>query len=184
MLYQLHNLAWILLVLGTALLHQLQIGGTYFLTGWYIFICLGAIVGSIERIVRRHKLATALKHPPTPPRASSHEEHGLQDQPALSSSSNDAGSTSRNQDEDPVKKPKPHERTPLIIRKPPTEHQQETGSAGWWILQLLLIVVIPVLLVSQLLMIFMAALSQTLSDGSSPLVGKPLVTASICQVAD
>lgn len=172
MLYQLYILAWILLVIGTVLLHKLQIGGTYFLTGWYTFVFLGAVVGSLERIFRRHKLAKSQKpKPPTPRRSDSHEEHGLQDQPVLASSSSNNNDVSSTRGEvDPVKKSqKPHERTPLINRKPPTEHQQEIASTGWWILQLLLVIPIPVLLVSHLLIIFIAATSQTLSDGSSPL---------------
>ncbi|KXN82659.1 hypothetical protein AN958_02336 [Leucoagaricus sp. SymC.cos] len=169
MLYQLYILAWILLVVATVLLQKLQIGGSYFLTGWYIFVYLAAVVGSTERIFRHGKLAKSQKRPATPVRADSPEEHGLQDQPVLSSSPNDV-SSAKTQDADPDKKPKPHERTPLITRKPPTEHQQDIGSAGWWIFQLLLVIPIPVILVAHLMMIFMAALSQTLSDGSSPLV--------------
>lgn len=173
MLYQLHILAWILLVVGTALLHGLQIGGTYFLTGWYIFVFLATVVGSTERILRRRKLTRSLKRSPTPSRTHTSEEHGLEDQPTLpvSSTSNDA-SSSRDQDTDPVKKPKPHERTPLLTRKPPSEHQQETCNMGWWIFQLLLVIPIPVILVSHLILLFMAATSQTLSDGSSPIIGE------------
>lgn len=170
MLYQLHILTWILLVVGTALLRNLQIGGTYFLTGWYIFTFLGVVVGSTERLLRRRKLARSQKSP-TPSRTNSSEEHGLQEQPVLPSSSS-VVSPIRDEDADPVKKPKPHERTPLITRKPPSEHQQEIGSAGWWILQALLLIVVPVILISHILLLFLAALSQTLSDGSSPIVGK------------
>lgn len=170
MLYQLYIFTWLLLVIGTALLHNLQIGGTYFLSGWYIFTFLGAVAGSTERILRHRKLARSQKSP-TPSRTNSLEEHGLQEQPVLHSSSNHV-SPARDEDTDPVRKPKPHERTPLITRKPPSEHQQEIGSTGWWILQALLLIVVPVILISHILILYLAALSQTLSDGSSPIVGK------------
>ncbi|KAF9444121.1 hypothetical protein P691DRAFT_778476 [Macrolepiota fuliginosa MF-IS2] len=168
MIYQLYILAWILLVIGTVILNKFQIGGTYFLTGWYIFTFLAAITGSTERTLRYWKLAQSQRGP-TPISSSSEEEHGLQDHPTLPSSSHGAPSVT-NQKTDPVKKPKPHEQTPLLVRKPLLEQQQEAGSAGWWILQLLLLVVIPVILVSHLLLLFLAALSQTLSDGSSPVI--------------
>ncbi len=170
MLYQLYILTWILLVIGTVLLHNLQIGGTYFLSGWYIFTFLGVVVGSIERILRYRKLSRSQKSP-TPSRTNTSEEHGLQEQPVLASSSSGA-SPPRDEDADPVKKPKPHERTPLITRRPPSEHQQEIGSTGWWILQALLLIVVPVILISHILLLYLAALSQTLSDGSSPIIGK------------
>lgn len=170
MLYQLYIFTWLLLVIGTALLHNLQIGGTYFLSGWYIFTFLGAVAGSTERILRRRKLARSQKSP-TPSRTNSLEEHGLQEQPILHSSSSHTP-PARDEDTDPVRKPKPHERTPLITRKPPSEHQQEIGSTGWWILQALLLIVVPVILISHILILYLAALSQTLSDGSSPIVGK------------
>ncbi|KAJ7074088.1 hypothetical protein C8F01DRAFT_1099195 [Mycena amicta] len=55
------------------------------------------------------------------------------------------------------------ESTPLITR---VRDEDESGAIGWWILQLVLAVGVPVTLVAHISVLLIAALSQTLSDGS------------------
>ncbi|CAK5277279.1 unnamed protein product [Mycena citricolor] len=57
------------------------------------------------------------------------------------------------------------ETTPLIAR--PVSAKEVPGAAGWWMAQLVLTVSVPVALVSQMGLIVITALSQTLADGSS-----------------
>jgi len=185
-LLQTYILSWILLVLATVVLHTLHIGGVYFLVGWNLFVFIGCLSVLYERLLLKSHTRPA--KPKTPPREEEEEVHGLSPQLKASSireiEETDAGpssgstanlptlSRSGNGKSQPQLLPKPTERTPLIFsRRMGSAHKEETGAVGWWILQLAIVIPIPVLLFSHVLLLFVQALNQTLTDGSNPVIG-------------
>lgn len=71
----------------------------------------------------------------------------------------------------------PSEHTPPIT--PPQTPEQSRGvepakaeKSDWWIVQLLLVVPLPITLFLHLLVLLVASLSQTLSDGNNPVMGE------------
>ncbi|KAF9523727.1 hypothetical protein CPB83DRAFT_821098 [Crepidotus variabilis] len=158
---QLYILSWLVLVGSTTLLHRANVGGFYFFSAWNAFLFLGCVSAPFERFLQKTHTVANLKGGVT----LGPEEPVGSTSGALS---NGAG------DEDVT------ERTPLLHEDGPhrsifEEHnrkhlESESGSNGWWILQLLLIVPTPMLLVSQVMVLFIDALYQTLSDGGPAVV--------------
>jgi hypothetical protein len=56
--------------------------------------------------------------------------------------------------------------------------EQGGGAIGWWILQLLIVVPVPAVLMSHIWLLMMDGVSQTLSDGSNPIIGNISLLAS------
>ena len=50
--------------------------------------------------------------------------------------------------------------------------EEEGGTIWWWILQLLIVMPFPMILVSHVGVLMVGAVSQTLTDGSTPIIGK------------
>lgn len=184
MLLQTYILSWILLVLGTVALKRLQIGGTYFLTGWNIFVFLGCVSALFERLLLKSKTRLARPEPSATMEGEESEVHQSSaqskpgsireiegDQVGPSSSTTNLPQLLRNGGLQRASRPT--ERTPLLSssRGHGVIEQEESGAIGWWILQLALVIPIPVVLLSHILLLFVEALNQTLSDGNSPVIG-------------
>ncbi|KAF8161605.1 hypothetical protein B0H34DRAFT_796364 [Crassisporium funariophilum] len=176
MLLQTYILSWILLLIGTIVLKGLQIGGVYFLSAWNIFMFLGCVVASVERIfmkrnVRSSKAKLVVED---------EDGHPLSDPLEAQQGGTSSGAIPSQEERPPdTAKPtsrvttKPDERTPLMTvprRRNSLYYEEVSGAVGWWILQILLVIPIPTILFSHILILFMAALNQTLADGSSPVI--------------
>ncbi|KAF7295517.1 Peptide hydrolase [Mycena indigotica] len=146
MLLQTYILTWILLVLSTVAVDA-GIGGVYFITAWNAAIWLACLIGSIENMVGAqgsrdppHRFFRRVRYAALPQR---------DDAPPVAEAE---GAT---------------ETTPLIYPGAQVRQtQEESGAIGWWMLQLALAVGVPVTLVAHISVLLVAALAQTLSDGS------------------
>ena len=161
MFLQLYIFTWLLHALGTYGLKKLELGGVYFLTAWNFFTFLGYVLASLENILQGRSSLPNLPRRSQPPSESSRVE----DNAALTD-----------------------EQTPLLSRSSPSGADIPAASVetkGLWMIQILLAIPGPAILLSEILLLLIHALHQTLSDGSSPLVGKTLTnsTALISHVA-
>lgn len=164
---QLYILAWFILLLATLALSKLQIGGTYFLTAWYLFIFLGTVLASIERVLQLTQSHSPISKGKTQDVSSLPTPEELV---AVTPQSLPNESPAKSATVAPLKSAT--ERTPLLGRicfwKQVHVEEENGGAIGWWIFEALLAIPIPAILLSQVLLVFSSALSQTSTDGSSP----------------
>jgi hypothetical protein len=166
-LTQTYVLTYILLFLSTILVAKARIGGFYFVTLWNMGVLFAIVVGAFAEGAG----------------AGISDAEEMEDDDdrnaALQADSPDAREEPESQ---------PTETTPLIAHRHIAN--DDTGevcstsnecTSGWWcwIVQLLLVVPIPVILVSHIAVFIMGALSQTLADGSSPIIGESFYALSI-----
>lgn len=141
---------WILLAFDAAVINSSQIGGLYFIT----FYTAGAFLALLVAFLPYLPYSA-----PWPIRQSTiHVSYA----------------THHNSNSEPDDSADPTEETPLIQRVPDARPRAgEPGkSAEWlWIVEYLLAVPFPVILVTQLGLLLLTALSQTLADGNSPQLG-------------
>ncbi|KAJ7085689.1 hypothetical protein B0H15DRAFT_845959 [Mycena belliarum] len=151
MFLQTYIFTWILLVFATIYVSS-GIGGVYFITAWNAVVLFACAIGCVETMFGAqgsqdapHRLARRVRYDGLP--------QGEEAHPAMATET-DADAT---------------EATPLIqYSDPPLPRaKDESGAIGWWILQLILAVSVPVTLVAHIAVFLIAALVQTLADGSS-----------------
>ncbi|KAF9552594.1 hypothetical protein CPC08DRAFT_822792 [Agrocybe pediades] len=151
LLIQTYNLSWLLLALGNIALDRLKVGGVYFLTGWNLCLLGSCAFVCVERIVERKKSSSSSWI-------------------AGSSAGSAAASRATSDDDDEVAD-SVTKKTPLLDVPPPKQHVDQGAPQGWWwILQASLAIPGPLVLISHVLLLLLQSLSQTLSDGSQPLV--------------
>lgn len=169
-LLQTYILTWILLLFSTIVVSKTGMGGLYFISAWNVVVFIGCFLACLEGMFGAKGTATTIpehNHPPAGPRrveGNEHHEHGNDhhDQhPHDAEAEGDAAT----------------ETTPLILhqhRSQPaaSSKREESGAIIWWLLQLLVVVPLPVILVSHIGVLLIAAMSQTLADGNSAVVGQ------------
>jgi len=154
-LVQTYIFSWILLLAGNVALDKFQIGGVYFLTGWNASVLLACVLVFVERIMTRKALT-------------SYEKVAIdEDADVIQDSTSSLGKTTDDDLADTIT-----EKTPLLTSpKGNVQTAPKDTAAGWWVSQALLAIAVPVILLSHVLLLLVQSLSQTLSDGSPPLVG-------------
>ncbi|PFH45757.1 hypothetical protein AMATHDRAFT_157929 [Amanita thiersii Skay4041] len=153
-LLHLYVFTYFLLILATAALSGLQVGGLYWISAWHAGICSACIVGGVEAFYARNQWKKDMEKVRLRLHASQAGQYiGLHNGREETDDGDDAS-----------------EETPLL---PDSEAHHEDivvetkEDDAWWILQVLLSVPIPVVMVGHILVLFQSALGQTLSDGSS-----------------
>ncbi|KAJ7685578.1 hypothetical protein DFH06DRAFT_46853 [Mycena polygramma] len=148
MFLQTYILTWLLLVRSTFAISS-GIGGVYFITAWNAAVLLACGIGCVEIMAGAHGSYDL------PRRFGPHVHYAAlpqrEDEPVPTEADTEAT-----------------EATPLIhssAHAPRTK--DESGAIGWWILQFILAVSVPVTLVAHITVLLLAAMSQTLTDGSS-----------------
>lgn len=143
-LFQTYLVWWALLVFDTAVLNTKSVGGLYFFTFFH--------AGNLAAI-----LLVFLEMAASPPATV---------KPRHSNGYHDDGENGH--DDDVVGASEPTERTPLI---PPEMDENGSRDSKWiqplWGLEFLLTAAFPVILTSQLVLVLLTAMPQTLSDGNS-----------------
>lgn len=182
-LFQTYTLTWLLLLASTIVLGKLHIGGLYFISAWNIVVLLGAAIGCLEAITGAKGFDTE----------SVEQEEGGGGRSAAGGTRYDGAEGTSESRVDEEGEADPTEATPLIRQRrrlrwslPKRQGEDRTdggGAIGWWILQLLIVVPVPVILLSHVGVLMMGAMSQTLADGSSPVIGNVLASA-VLQLAD
>ncbi|KAJ7633001.1 hypothetical protein FB45DRAFT_792335 [Roridomyces roridus] len=148
MFLQTYIFTWIGLVLATSAASS-GIGGLYFITAWNAAVLLACVVGCIENMLGAegsyevYRRARHVHYAPLPV----HDDTV----PPAEAETEDT------------------ETTPLLPSTPARASKEENGAIGWWILQLVIAVTVPVTLLGHILVLLAGAMTQTLSDGSSPL---------------
>lgn len=135
---------WILLVVDTVFIGNLKLGALYFFTFFYAGTLAALVVGLLEHFELPASLPTKERRKAVN-NVMNGEEGGLTD-----------------------------ERTPLLGQNGRTlkkEDVDEDNQIGLWLIQFLLSVPFPVILASQLAIVFLHALRQGLTDGTSPSSG-------------
>jgi hypothetical protein len=170
------------LLASTIVLGKLHIGGLYFISAWNIVILLGTAIGCLEAITGAKGFDTE----------SVEQEEGGGGRSAARGMRYDGAEGTSESRENEEGETDPTEATPLIRQRrrlrwssPKRQggHRTDDGGAiGWWILQLLIVVPVPVILLSHVGVLMMGAMSQTLADGSSPVIGN-VFASTVRQVA-
>ncbi|KAJ6525496.1 putative zinc metalloprotease [Mycena vulgaris] len=149
MFLQTYIFTYLLLIWSTIAVGS-GIGGVYFITAWNAAVLLACAIGCIENMLGAHgsydvphRFFRRAHYDAVP----QHDEA----QPSTAEGT-DAEAT---------------EATPLIQSSPPARSKEESGAIGWWILQLIIAVSVPVTLVAHIAVLLIAAMVQTLSEGSS-----------------
>jgi hypothetical protein len=158
-LIQIYIFTWILLLLSTVVAKESGIGGLYFVSAWNMAVFLGSVFGCLEVMF-----------------GSKGAEGESRDGVQFEAHDTAGGVEAAERDHGAVVETEPTEITPLIQQhraRPPTllRSRQDEWAAVWWILQAVAAVPIPVILVVHIAVILLASLPQTLSDGSSPVIG-------------
>jgi hypothetical protein len=184
-LLELYIFFWIILLLGTILMQTRHLSGLYFLT-FFNASSLAALLlayGEIMMLEPKSRLAgqiyegedenieTTLEADTDTRRGTYGSVNGEQ---IVRASVDDAVNHTVQEDIDAST-----EQTPLIrIRRKivglKSERFEEKQVDGFWLGELLLILPFPLILVTQLALMLLAALSQTLSDGQPPSPGESL----------
>ncbi|TDL26147.1 Zn-dependent exopeptidase [Rickenella mellea] len=155
MLLEAYILWWAFLVADTVLISNVQLGGLYFVTFFHVATLTALVIGLLEQFelpagFRRRRLL--------PPRIEVHDEAN--------------GANEHENDEEHAEADAADERTPLIQANGQAikdEDLDEDNVIGLWFLQFLLAVPFPVILITEIGVMLLAALGQTLADGSKPL---------------
>ncbi|KAI5115976.1 hypothetical protein M0805_002625 [Coniferiporia weirii] len=136
---------WILLIVDTVFIDRDQIGGLYFVT----FFHAGALAALLIGLLEHFELPSALGG-------------GRRIAFAID---NDYGDN-----ESDTERAESSERTPLLTQNGRTIRKKdidEDNEMGLWIVQFLLMVPFPVILITQIAVMLLNALPQTLADGNS-----------------
>lgn len=147
-LFETYVFWWILLAIDTGIIGSSHIGGLYFVTFFYSATLAALLVSLLEYF----ELPAAL-------RKSSH--------PII-----------QDEEDRRIDRDESNERTPLLATNGRVVSQseiEEDNEMGLWIAQYLLSVPFPVILVTQIALMLLYSLNQTLADGSSPNNGQFLV---------
>lgn len=148
-LFETYVFWWILLAVDTGIIGSSHIGGLYFVTFFYSATLAALLVSLLEYF----ELPAAL-------RKSSH--------PII-----------QDEEDRRIDRDESNERTPLLATNGRVVSQseiEEDNELGLWIAQYLLSVPFPVILVTQIALMLLYSLNQTLADGSSPNNGQSLVS--------
>lgn len=150
-LLQTYVLTWLFLLASTIAVGELRVGGVYFISAWNAVALLGSVLGCVEVMLRAQAMEVERVVRFTAPDESEEGPGPLEE----------------------VVEEEPTEQTPLIQRQRlrPSLKSDEGGAIGWWILQVAVMVPVPVILVLHITVLLLASLSQTLADGSSPVIG-------------
>ena len=166
-LLHLYVFTYLLLFLAALALSNLQVGGLYWISAWHAGICAACIVGGVETFYARLERVIAHKKK----KRRSLLRRDVSRAGRSSRNSQRRGGSSSDSDEDVV------ETTPLLPGSTTLPNQNgefvpdTTDSGVWWIFQVLFSVPVPVVLIGHILFLFLGALGQTLSDGSSAAFG-------------
>ncbi|KAJ6618853.1 hypothetical protein B0H10DRAFT_1794655 [Mycena sp. CBHHK59/15] len=154
MFLQIYILTWGLL-LGATILVGSGIGGGYFITAWNATVLLVCAIGCVENMFGAHcsyevphRFVRGVRYNAAPQRD---EEHPVVEGEAAAAEEETEAT----------------EATPLVQRPQGARTKEESGAIGWWILQLVLAITVPVTLLGHIIVLLIAATSQTLADGSS-----------------
>ncbi|KAJ7591069.1 putative zinc metalloprotease [Mycena floridula] len=151
-LLQTFFLSWVLLLASTIIIARTSVGGLYFVSAWAFVVFVACILGCLEGILGGDDSSSVADERVVRFEAT---EATLDENPPLEFS--------------PELEEEPTESTPLIQRS--AQHRVLVGKEGgallWWLLQALLVIPVPVILISHIGVLLIAALSQTLADGSS-----------------
>ncbi|KAI0071085.1 hypothetical protein K474DRAFT_1630985 [Panus rudis PR-1116 ss-1] len=195
---ELFFLTWILLVLATVGLRQLNLGGFYWITAWYVCAWVSSLFGLAEAAERAKKggeiggkgeLDLVGEHEDL--HAEEDEAEGVRRVRGVIYEVPEGEAEGEQHDSEPHET-EPTEITPLMqqhrlrnqngreyvvgIDGEPLPVQNDGGKddrhdeTGWWILQFLSLVPFPAILLFQLQILLLHSLAQTLADGSSPIV--------------
>lgn len=146
---------------------KFRIGGLYFISAWNIVILLGAGIGCLEGMA----VAYGLK-------SESVEEESAGERSVVRGTRYDGVEEGAGHGNDGMETDAT-ENTPLIPQRrrlhwSSAQHgkdDEQRGRIGWWISQLVIVVPVPAILMSHIGLLLMGGMSQTLSDGSNPVIG-------------
>lgn len=145
---------WIFLLVDTILIGSKQLGGLYFVTFFYSATTAALLLGLVEHF----ELPSAIRaHLPE----------------RVRSDRTNADLSQHAHDDD-----LPTERTPLVQQNGQQTKRSdvdESNELGLWFIQFLLAVPFPLILISQVGVMLVSSLNQTLVDGSSATVGEALL---------
>ncbi|RXW23698.1 hypothetical protein EST38_g2170 [Candolleomyces aberdarensis] len=144
LLLHVHLLAWILLLVSTIFIAKTKIGGTYFVTVWYIGVWGAGIVGVVQNFVISRQSSSSSSKGKNRARSDSDAEDTSERTPLLHEQTNGSAPSNRKE-----------------------QDNDEGGEIGWWIVQVLLSVPAFLVLVGQVAMLLLDSMSQTLTDGGS-----------------
>ncbi|EIN06389.1 hypothetical protein PUNSTDRAFT_89945 [Punctularia strigosozonata HHB-11173 SS5] len=191
-LVEIYLLTWAFLLGATIALGNVGIGGLYWVTIWNALALIAGIFGLVEALFRvKHTKKSDVG--PGLGQETIEEERGEEEERRLvrgvryevggtdtGASDLDHGDHVRaygareDEGEGMVVETAPTEITPLMYqhrRNQPgataKEEYAENDEVGWWIVQLLVLVPLPVMLISQVGIMLVNAMSQSLVDGSS-----------------
>ena len=168
----LYLLTWLLLVLSTVGITSLKpgLGGGYLMSAWNVSVGLACVIAGVAGVV------TAGEHDRAPRNGGAHHEESYEEL---------EGENANEGEEDHQLVSEPDEYTPLIQPPPQLtlnsqrprmvkgEAEAETlTETWWWIPQFIISVPLPVILVSQVVMLMLDAMPQTLADGSPSISGQ------------
>ncbi|KII95471.1 hypothetical protein PLICRDRAFT_98578 [Plicaturopsis crispa FD-325 SS-3] len=152
-------LTWILLLVCTIVLAKLHLGGIYWVSAWNAVALVGSVLALLEAIV------TARSNSGVIILDSDDEERG--DTRYVSGIRYDVAGSDDGQHEGEEVETEPTEITPLVQQRRRVSKKDQDGTIGWWILQMLVVVPVPAILIFHIGVFLLAALAQTLADGSS-----------------
>lgn len=190
-LLEIYSLTWIFLLFATIVTGRSSLGSVYYATAWNGTAFLGTVLGLVEAWIRARHAGSDVGAGV----GQEVDEGGPDEQRRLvrgvryEVGGTDTGATAegeevrayedREDQEGAIVETEPTEITPLMAQH---RNARENGQGkevelvpkeevGWWILQMLLVVPFPLVLISQVGLLLMGALSQTLIDGSSAITG-------------
>ena len=168
---QMYIFTWILLVLSILMEERLGIGGLYFVSAWNFGAFLGCVLGCIRVISEVNGTEGEVE-------GGGEGEGGRLVRFDLP--------TATEEGEGPITAvTEPTEATPLLRhhrahRQLSLRNRSGKQAAVWWILQAVVAVPLPVILMIHIAVLLLAALPQTLSDGSSPVIGAVFFSILCC----
>ncbi|CAL1711704.1 unnamed protein product [Somion occarium] len=195
---------WILLVFATIGVHLLGLGGFYWITAWYLCAWIASLLGLAEGAERARKggeaggkgeLDLVGERPPTP--VEEHPDGVRHVRGVLYQVPEEPDEEQGDGHHEPVET-EPTDITPLMSQHRRYERGREYivgvdneltpvastkaknvgfDETGWWILQFIALVPFSAILIFQILILVLHALSETLVDGSSPIVVYSAVSA-------
>ena len=167
-LLEIYFLTWVLLILSTVAIQELQIGGVYWVTFWNVGAWIATVLALLEGARRK---ANGGLRPSVEQSDADLNENGRRLVTGIryDASADDGHGTVVEVETEPT------EITPLIRQR----NNGHIGSAssddeehGWWCLQMLAEVLSPVLLISKITVLLINCQNHTLVDGNSPTLGK------------
>jgi hypothetical protein len=189
-------LLWILTLISTITVGQLSAGTTYFITFWHLCLLVGTVVGLFEAYLRARGGAGKSD---VGPGNSADTDYAEDPQRILVRGvrydANGTGTGARiyeggeevrvrdEHGEGAIVETEPTEITPLITQQRQRSRSRASGESDerksenrdellWWLIQMLIVVPIPLLLISQIGLLILTSLNQTLIDGSKASTGK------------